>query len=187
MIRPATPYDASPIAKLIILAMGDTLAGKFANSDDPTVFTALFERFAGLPANPYSYENILVWVNKDLVCGMIMAYDGGRLKELRLPFLNYTRSKLGFIGTPEDETQAGEFYIDCLAVFPQFQGGGIAKELINAASARAAELNHDVVGLLVSKDNDKAKKLYTKLGFKVVGEKALLGGKHYHLQYRLPS
>jgi ribosomal protein S18 acetylase RimI-like enzyme len=38
---------------------------------------------------------------------------------------------------------------------------------------------------LVNKSNDKAKKLYTALGFEVKGEKELLGGFHYHLQYRV--
>jgi ribosomal protein S18 acetylase RimI-like enzyme len=50
---------------------------------------------------------------------------------------------------------------------------------------RAAELNHQTVGLLVSKGNDKAKKLYTDLGFEVKGDKALLGGVHEHLQYQI--
>ena len=117
--------------------------------------------------------------------GKILGYDGARLDELRAPFLDYTRSQLGFEGTPEDETQSGEFYIDCLSVFPQHQSKGIAKSLIKALFVRAAELGHKTVGLLVSKGNDKAKKLYTGLGFEVVGEQALLGGRHFHLQYQL--
>ncbi|MBD1366745.1 GNAT family N-acetyltransferase [Mucilaginibacter sp. ZT4R22] len=186
MIRPATPADAPAIAQLILLAMGNALASKFANSDDPAVAEALFTRFAGLRGNQYSYENVLLWEENGDVCGMIAAYDGAKLDELRTPFLNYTRQQLRFTGTPEDETLSGEFYIDCLSVFPQYQGKGIAKSLIKALFARAAKLGHQTVGLLVSKGNDKAKKLYTGLGFEVVGEQALLGGRHYHLQYQLP-
>jgi ribosomal protein S18 acetylase RimI-like enzyme len=142
----------------------------------------LFTRFTGLSGNQYSYENVLLWDENDTVCGMIAAYDGAKLDELRTPFLTYTRQHLGFTGTPEDETQSGEFYIDCLSVFPQYQGKGIAKSLIKALFTRAAELGHQTVGLLVSKGNDKAKKLYTGLGFEIVGEQTLLGGRHYHLQ-----
>jgi ribosomal protein S18 acetylase RimI-like enzyme len=184
MIRPATPADAPAIARLILLAMGNALAGKFANSDDPAIADALFTRFAGQTGNQYSYENILLWEEDGAVCGMIAAYDGAKLDELRTPFLNYTRTQLGFNGTPEDETQSGEFYIDCLGVFPQYQGRGIAKNLIKALFTRAADMGHNTVGLLVSKGNAKAKKLYTGLGFEVVGEQALLGGRHYHLQRR---
>jgi ribosomal protein S18 acetylase RimI-like enzyme len=185
MTRPATPADAPAISQLILLAMGNALAGKFANSDDPAVAEALFTRFAVLKSNQYSYENVLVWEENGAICGMIAAYDGAKLDELRTPFLTYTRNQLGFSGELEDETQAGEFYIDCLSVFPQYQGKGIAKSLIKALFERAAELGHQTVGLLVSKGNAKAKNLYTGLGFDVVGEQALLGGRHYHLQYQL--
>jgi ribosomal protein S18 acetylase RimI-like enzyme len=136
------------------------------------------------PDNQYSYENVLLWEENGAICGMIAAYDGAKLDELRNPILNSIRgTQLGFTGTPEDETQSGEFYIDCLSVFPQYQGKGIAKSLIKALFETSyAELGHRTVGLLVSKGNDKAKKLYTGLGFEVVGEQALLGGRHYHLQ-----
>ncbi|MDB5129111.1 N-acetyltransferase [Mucilaginibacter sp.] len=182
MIRPARLTDAPAISHLIVLAMGN-LAGKFANSTDEAKTLSLFERFVSETGNQYSYENILVWDEQAEVCGMIIAYDGAELDKLRKPFLDYTRSQLGFTGQPEDETQSGEFYIDCLSVSPQHQGKGIAKKLIKALFERAAKFGHQTVGLLVSKGNDKAKKLYTALGFEVKGEKELLGGFHYHLQY----
>ncbi|MEB0263164.1 GNAT family N-acetyltransferase [Mucilaginibacter sp. 10I4] len=186
MIRQATPADAPAISRLIVLAMGP-VAAKFANTDDPAKPLELFERFAKLTGNQYSFTNILVWAEQGEACGMIIAYDGAKLDELRKPFLDYTRSQLGFTGTPEDETQPGEYYIDCLAVNPDQQGKGIAKKLITALFDHAAALGHNTVGLLVSKGNDKAKKLYTYLGFEEQGEKQLLGGSHSHLQYKIPA
>lgn len=182
MIRPAKINDAPQVARLIMLAMGP-LAGKFANSSSDTEIHELFTHFVTQPANQYSYNNILVWEEDDALAGMIMAYDGGQLDQLRAPFLKYIRSERGFAGDIEDETAAGEYYIDCLAVSPDYQGKGIAKELIAAMVDHAQELGHNTVGLLVSKDNDGAKKLYTSLGFEQVGEQALLGGYHYHMQY----
>ncbi|MBD1393230.1 GNAT family N-acetyltransferase [Mucilaginibacter glaciei] len=184
MIRPANTLDAPRIAPLILLAMGD-LAAKFANSSDTSVQLALFERFIALKGNQYSHQNILVWDEGTGVSGMIMAYDGAELDKLRRPFLQYTRSNQGFTGQPEDETQPGELYIDCLAVDPTQQGKGIAKKLLKDLIAKAAALKQPAVGLLVSKGNDKAKQLYEGMGFKVQGEKTLLGGTHYHLQYSL--
>jgi ribosomal protein S18 acetylase RimI-like enzyme len=184
MIRPARLNDAVALSHLIVLAMGN-LAGKFANSTDEAKILSLFERFVSETGNQYSYQNILVWEEQAEVCGMIIAYNGAELDKLRKPFLDYTRLQLGFTGQPEDETQSGEFYIDCLSVSPQHQGKSIAKNLIKALFERAAQFGHQTVGLLVSKGNDKAKKLYTTLGFEVKGEKELLGGFHYHLQYRV--
>ena len=184
MIRPAQPADAAAIAPLLILAM-DQLAAKFANSKDEQTQLRLFERFIAQTGNQYSYNNILVWDEGGEVRGMIMAYDGGKLDELRRPFLQYTITYLGFTGKIEDETQPGEYYIDCLAVAREHQGKGIAKELLKALFEHADKLGHRTVGLLVSKGNDKAKKLYTALGFEVQGEKTLLGGIHEHLQLKV--
>ncbi|WP_374950976.1 GNAT family N-acetyltransferase [Mucilaginibacter sp.] len=183
MIRPAVTSDAKQVAPLILLALGN-LAGKFANSEDKAVQLELFERFIALDGNQYSYKNILVWDDGG-VCGMVMAYDGALLDNLRQPFLQYTRTNLGFTGQPEDETQAGELYIDCLAVDPGQQGKGIAKKLLNALIDKAKKSDMPAVGLLVDKENNKAKQLYESIGFKVQGEKTLLGGIHYHLQYSL--
>jgi ribosomal protein S18 acetylase RimI-like enzyme len=184
MIRPAQPTDAPVTARLIILAMGK-LAAKFANSSDEQKQLALFERFVSITGNQYSYKNILVCDEEGEVSGMIIAYDGAKLDELRSPFLQYITTQLGFAGQPEDETQPGEYYIDCLAVAPGHQGKGIAKNLIKALFKHAAELNHQTIGLLVSKGNDKAKKLYTDFSFELKGDKALLGGVHEHLQYKV--
>jgi ribosomal protein S18 acetylase RimI-like enzyme len=184
MIRQALPHDAPDIAKLILPAMG-SLAAKFANTEDTVKQLQLFERFVGEEGNQYSYHNILVWEEDNTVCGMIIGYNGGRLDALRKPFLQYIQTQLGFTGTPEDETQTGEYYIDCLSVSPQHQGKGIAKKLISALFQHAAQLGYQKAGLLVSKGNDKARKLYTTLGFEIQGEKTLLGGLHYHLQYSL--
>ncbi|RFZ85839.1 N-acetyltransferase [Mucilaginibacter terrenus] len=182
MIRQALPEDAPQIAPLIILAMGP-LAAKFANTDDTNATRALFERFIGEPLNQYSYQNILVDTEEDAIRGMIMGYDGAQLDVLRSRFLDYIRGTLGFEGTPEDETSAGEFYIDCLAVYPQYQGLGIAKELLKSTIEKAAANGHAVVGLLADVDNHKAQKLYTSMGFTICGKKYLLGGQHYHMQH----
>ncbi|TWR27514.1 GNAT family N-acetyltransferase [Mucilaginibacter pallidiroseus] len=182
MIRQAVPTDAPHIAPLIILAM-DSLAAKFANSNDPETILYLFTLFAGKTGNQYSYENALVYENETGICGMILAYDGARLNELREPFLQYTKAYLGFTGQPEDETHPGEYYIDCLAVKPEHQGRGIATRLITALIDKAGHSGHKTIGLLVS--NPLAEKLYTALGFKEINNVTLLGGVHKHLQYRV--
>lgn len=182
MIRQALPADALEIAKLIILAMGD-LSAKFTGSSDPEVAIALFERFAALKDNQYSYENILVYEDEEGVCGMISAYDGADLSALRAPFLAYLDKTFGFKYNPEDETEKGEYYIDCVSVSERKQGMGIGKELIKALIDHAANQKHYTVGLIVNMENPKAEKLYANLGFKVVKEKDFMGGRYLHMQH----
>ncbi|SDD74344.1 Ribosomal protein S18 acetylase RimI [Mucilaginibacter pineti] len=181
MIRQATPSDARHLALLIVLAMGD-LAAKFINSNDTAEAIHVFEKFAGLQANQYSYQNALVYEDETGICGMITAYDGATLDDLRKPFLQYIKLTYGTAIHPEDETQPGEYYIDCLGVYPHQQGKGIGKKLIAALCQKAAAEGYTIVGLLVSKENNGAEKLYAGLGFSIVQEKELLGHSYYHMQ-----
>lgn len=181
MIRPAVPADAALIARLIIHAMGD-LALKFVGQPDPLKAIPLFEHFAALPGNQYSYENILVYEDESGICGFISGYDGANLNLLRSPFLKYITSNYGFKAEPEDETQPGEYYIDCISVAANKQGHGIGKKLINSLIEQLKTTKHAQAGLLVSLDNPNAERLYTKLGFEIVNERQFMGGHYYHMQ-----
>jgi ribosomal protein S18 acetylase RimI-like enzyme len=186
MIRQATPADAAPIARLIIHAMED-LAAKFVGQPDPIAAIPLFEHFAGLPANQYSYENILVYEEGSVICGIISGYDGAELDRLRTPFLNYISALYGFNEVPEAETQAGEYYIDCISVAENMRGKGIGKQLIDALAERLATTRHTRIGLLVSMENPDAERLYTRLGFRIVTERTFMGGRYYHMQRTIRS
>lgn len=82
----------------------------------------------------------------------------------------------------EDETESGEFYIDCIGVNSDQQGKGIGSKALNFLIDEYVVKNHQTLGLLVDEDNPNAKRLYLKLGFKVVGRKSLAGKKMEHLQ-----
>lgn len=183
MIREASPADAPEIAKLLILAMDD-LAAKFTGAADPYEAVPLFERFAALPANQYSYENTLVYEDEDGVCGMICAYNGAELGNLRAPFLEYLDQEYGFKHNPEDETKPGEYYIDCVSVSQDKQGKGIGSVLVKAMIDHAKVQQHPTIGLLVNTENPKAERLYASLGFTTIKEKDFMGGKYFHMQYQ---
>jgi ribosomal protein S18 acetylase RimI-like enzyme len=183
MIRQALPTDAPMLSRLVMLAMGD-LAAKFVNGK-PGEAAVLFEFFAGQAQNQYSYENALVWEDEAGVCGMITGYDGANLAKLRTPFVQYIKATYQFEMEVEDETQAGEYYIDCLSVLPNQQGKGIGKKLIRALTERAASLGYFTTGLLVNKTNPKAKAMYASVGFKKVDERNFMGDVYEHLQYNI--
>ena len=83
--------------------------------------------------------------------------------------------------TPGDETEAGEYYIDCVSVDSAHQGKGVGKKLITAFCELAASLGFEKVGLIVDKVNPAAKRLYEDLGFDVAGEKDFLGHRYFHM------
>lgn len=185
MIRPAKPTDNFQVAPLIIQAMED-LAMKFTKSSDLEKSIPVFEYFFQEKGNQYSYENTLVFEENGEIIGSITAYDGGKLDELRNPFLNHLLEKFGFEQIPEDETEDGEFYLDTVSVSHLHQGKGIGRKLIEAMIEYAKEKGFDKVGLLVDVENPSAKKLYERIGFQVVKTKNLMGGQYEHLVFNQP-
>ena len=92
------------------------------------------------------------------------------------------RRTIGRVPTIADETEAGEYYLDSIAVLPEFRGQGVASALINAFCDKAFAQGHNRVGLIVDFDNPNAEKLYTSLGFERVGTRIFFGHKMWHLQ-----
>lgn len=134
--------------------------------------------------NQYSWQHCWVVENEIGVVGAAIVYDGAKLQELRAPVAVEIRQSFGRDFDPEDETQTGEFYIDCIGVNPDLQGKGIGSQLLQFLIEEFVVQNRQTLGLLVEKDNLKAKDLYLKLGFKVVSEKTLTGKVMEHLQLR---
>jgi ribosomal protein S18 acetylase RimI-like enzyme len=111
-----------------------------------------------------------------------LIYDGADLIRLREPVGIRLEEYYQRAFNPEAETQAGEMYIDCLAVSPNNQGNGVGTTLLRYIVAYYHQQQNKTLGLLVDKENPRAKRLYESLGFKVVGEKPLVGKLLEHLQ-----
>lgn len=184
MIRQAIAADYKEVAPLIIQAMED-LAMKFTQSNNIQKAIPVFERFFQKTSNQYSHENTLVYEENGTVIGSITAYDGAKLSELRQPFLDELLLKFNFSMMPEEETEAGELYLDTLSVSPAHQGKGIGKKLIEAMISQAKQQGFKRVGLLVDVENPLAKKLYESMGFEFQGVKPLMGGKYEHLVFEI--
>jgi ribosomal protein S18 acetylase RimI-like enzyme len=85
------------------------------------------------------------------------------------------------INITEDETEAGEYYLDSIGELPEFRKMGIATKLIKAMRDKIFAEGHTKFGLIVDFDNPTAERLYTQIGFKRVGQRTFLGHKMWHL------
>ena len=167
-IRKATRAQASEIACLIMMAMTDDCCLHFCGDgygleDFRKMMTSLVER----EDSQYSYKNTYVACDENKIVGISVSYDGGKLHGLRHAFLELSKKYIGKDNSGmDDETQAGELYLDSLAVLPEYRRQGIAKRLIAATKKRADELNLPCVGLLVDKANPVGEALYESVGFR---------------------
>lgn len=184
-IKPATPDNASHIASLIMEAMNtdccQNLAGPRHNLAD---FHRVISRLVQMEDSQYSYKNTLVGMTSSgILAGIVVAYDGAKLKQLRKRFINEALVEFGIDYSGMDaETGEGEFYVDSLAVSSNFRGKKFATRLLEAVIERAKDLGHTKVGLLVDKGNPRAENLYAKLGFEYVDDTVWGGHAMKHLQ-----
>ena len=178
-----TEDQAAEIARLIMTAMTDDCCLYFCGdgfglNDFHKMMTMLVER----ENSQYSYRNTLVAMDGDKVIGISVSYDGARLHELRRAFIEAAKKYIGKDHSGmDDETQAGELYLDSLAVLPEYRRQGIARKLLKGTKERANRLGLPCVGLLVDKDNPIGEALYTSIGFRYINDNQWGGHPMKHL------
>ncbi|MDE7396413.1 MAG: GNAT family N-acetyltransferase [Muribaculum sp.] len=179
-IRQATTNDAAAIGRAIVMAVGEEIISTLGA---PKAVEQMFADLAARSDTQYSWRNTIVAVAEDgAVAGVAVAYDGALLDTLRRPFFAEMTSRFNKdMSDVSDETDASEMYLDTLAVMPDYRRRGIARQLIDATASRAAAIGKPL-GLLVDKDNDKARQLYTSAGFVYVGERPFAYTLMDHLQ-----
>ena len=84
---------------------------------------------------------------------------------------------------PGTETEAGEYYLDSLAVAPEFRGQSIGSILIQNALEEAQALGFTKATLLVDSRKDYLQRLYGRLGFEN-GETVTFFGDEYIKMYQ---
>lgn len=182
-IRKARVADVHSIACCMMLAMED-IVYRFIGRSDYEQAIDFLNYFIAREHNQYSYRNCWVMEDNDEVVAAVNVYDGAQLKVLRAPVEEYIQARFNKEFCPEDETSAGEYYIDTLGVNPDRQDKGIGSKLLTFLIDEYVNARGETLGLLVDVANPAAKQLYLKLGFRVVGRQTLAGESMEHLQYK---
>ena len=182
-IREATKNQAAEIASLIMMAMTDDCCLYFCGDGYGLVdFRKMMTMLVELEKSQYSYKNTLVAMDGDKVAGISISYDGARLHELRRAFIEAAKKYIGKDHSAmDDETQAGELYLDSLAVLPEYRRQKIASRLLRATKDRANNMGLPCVGLLVDKHNPTGEALYASVGFRYMNDNRWGGHPMKHL------
>lgn len=180
-IRKATKDDATLIAKVVAMAIGEESAVLYGGDN----YMNVFEEIALLEDSQYSYRNAFVAEINGNAVGAVVAYDGAELHSLRKATLEVILKHTGRELQIADETDASEFYLDSLAVLPEYRGSGVGAKLIHAVKEKAFNEYNKNLGLLVDFENPDAERLYKSVGFERVNVKDFLGHKMWHLVLRL--
>ncbi|MBD3920619.1 GNAT family N-acetyltransferase [Paenibacillus sp. PR3] len=164
-IRAATIDDAEPVARLIYEAIHDIayqLTGEATAEDALKALAELFRE----EGNRFSSKQILAAEVDGKVAGIILCYHGSEADRLDAPIAARLRKRTGNPNPPIDkEADEDEYYIDSIAVFPEYRGRGIAKALLASAEHAGAALGYGRIALNVEYGNDGAERLYRSIGY----------------------
>ena len=178
VVRRAVAADAEIIARVVAMAIGDDSAlTEYCGEDYHAVLRAVVLS----EDTQYSWHNALVAEIDGVPVGAVVGYDGSQLDALRNGTFAVLRDKVGRVPTIADETEAGEYYLDSIAVDAMYRGRGVGRELILSLCDKAAADGYSRVGLIVDCDNPQAEQLYASLGFERVGERIFFGHQMWHL------
>lgn len=187
-IQAARKFQSLSIARLIMQAMNYDCCRHFIGPGHTLdEFERAMTTLVLSEKSQYSYLNTQVALSDENgLCGICVSYDGAALHELRQAFINSMKTNFGRdFSNMDDETSAGELYIDSIAVPEDYRGNGIATMLLKSAIMKAKAMGLPAIGLLVDKGNPGAERLYRRIGFKHVGDNVWGGHGMKHLQYKL--
>ena len=155
----ARPEDAEFIAWIVAQGM---------HMDDVPSFL----KFVSLRDNTlYSWRNTRILRCGGKPAGGLVAYDGATHEERRRNTWVMPDGRLLCSGDVP-ETEAGEYYLDSLAVVPEFRGQGLWRLLFDDAVETARENGFHRVTLICDEKYPKLAKRYASYGF--VPEQAFL-------------
>jgi len=161
-LRRATAADARFIAENVLRAL------HIDETDERHI-----EHLAGISRREdtlYSWRNATIALYDGVPAGLMVAYDGARYRSMRDITFPMIRMYVGDdYRNMDDEACAGEYYLDSLAVLPEYRNKGIASALIQEMFRQRDEAGIPLATIAVDPDNDTAYRLYTRNGFRPDG------------------
>ncbi len=171
-IRKAREEDSEFVAKTVLTALDmDT-------SDLEWVKASCID-----PLSMYSWNKSLIAEEDGKPIGCIISYSGDDYQNLR----EYTWSRLwkgvdpAAIRQSAIETYPGEYYLDSLAIEPEYRGRALGKKLMEAAIEEGKNLGYKNFSLLVAVEKPRLKDYYASLGFEDSNEVNFFGHQYQRM------
>jgi len=131
------------------------------------------------PNNRFSYSKAIIAEVEGQTAGMLLSFPSNELERLErthlyqllaiYPLVDVLRVAWRFLPMlPCTEAEKDEYYIAHVAVFPQYQGHGIGRNLMAVAEEQCRQAGLEKCSLCVDFGHETARQLYLKLGYLIV-------------------
>ena len=119
----------------------------------------------------YSWRNATIALYDGQPAGLMVAYNGARYCQMRDITFPMIRMYVGDdYHNMDDESRPGEYYLDSLAVLPEFRRRGIASALIKEMFRQRDKAGIPLATIAVDPENETAYRLYLRNGFRKNGQ-----------------
>jgi len=177
IIRPATPSDATMASKLIFATSPKKLTFIIGLGSEARA-KSILEKIFPLGGHRLSYEFTEIISIKGRVVGIVIAYPGHKAGKLdrrldKIMLQQYRlRGKLALIARALPlffikEAEKDEYLLSSLAVNKRLRGQGIGSHILSHIEARAQQAGLTKVALMVSIDNQPARRFYERNGYAI--------------------
>lgn len=116
----------------------------------------------------YSYTRTRVAeVDDGKVVAALISYPGEIYRDLREKTFSELWPEFAAMNASSDqETGPGEYYLDSLAILPEYRGKGIGRALIRDGIEKGLALGYKTISLVADSDMPHLVSLYESLGFR---------------------
>lgn len=187
-LEQATPADAIQVALIMAEALGDDIMERClaAGNEIPLADRRRMELLRQVALHNdtlYSYRHCtLVRTADGQTAGGLIAYPGDDYLHRRQVTFSMVKELIRFdVDKMDPEAQPHEFYLDSMAVWPQFRRQGIARMLMRHGIQAGLDMQRTVT-LACAPDNDGAHRLYTSLGFSDKGSLFIFGEDYIRME-----
>lgn len=164
-IRPARPEDADFLARCIMAGMHFYDFEEELSADN----AAILENLTSCEKRPdtlYSFSRTRVAEIDGKAAGALLSYPGNLYKDLReSTFQEYWPGFFTQFADDDPETDPGEYYLDSLAVLPEYRGRGIGRALLKDGIRIGLDLGYKQIALVADADMPHLIRLYESAGF----------------------
>ena len=174
ILRPATIEDAPLVAWTVLTALD-------MPTDDITMALRACQREDTL----YSWRHATLAADGDRPVGCIIAYEGAKYAEIRESTWNLIWGRddnADAFADVELETYTDEYYLDSMAILPEYRGKGIGRSLLLHAIEQGKKARCSCSTLIVSIDKPRLEVHYQSIGFTECGSIEFFGHKYNRMK-----